>query len=47
MIHNTEELNALRDNARKTLDIRLDRTESLLNKNEIHILVCGVLHPAH
>lgn len=42
MIHNTEELNALRDNARKTLDIRLDRTESLLNKNEIHILVCGV-----
>ena len=42
MIHNTEELNALRDSARKTLDIRLDRTESLLNKNEIHILVCGV-----
>lgn len=42
MIHNTEELNALRDSAYKTLDIRLDRTESLLNKNEIHILVCGV-----
>ena len=41
MIHNREELNALRDKAFKSMDLRLDRIEDA-NRNEIHILVCGV-----
>ena len=41
MIHNREELNALRDKAFKSMALRLDRIEDA-NRNEIHILVCGV-----
>ena len=41
MIHNREELNALRDKAFKSMDLRLDRIDDA-NRNEIHILVCGV-----
>ena len=41
MIHNREELNALRDKVFKSVDLRLDRTNDT-DRNEIHILVCGV-----
>ena len=41
MIRNREELNALRDKTFKSMDLRLDRIDDA-NRNEIHILVCGV-----
>ena len=41
MIRNIEELNALRDKTFKSMDLRLDRIDDA-NRNEIHILVCGV-----
>ena len=41
MIHNREELNALRDKVFKSVDLRLDRINDA-NRNEIQILVCGV-----
>ena len=41
MIRNREELNALRDKTIKSMDLRLDRIDDA-NRNEIHILVCGV-----
>ena len=41
MIRNREELNALRDRTFKSMDLRLDRIDDA-NRNEIHILVCGV-----
>ena len=41
MIRNREELNALRDKIFKSMDLRLDRIDDA-NRNEIHILVCGV-----
>ncbi|MEE0182147.1 MAG: NADH-quinone oxidoreductase subunit NuoF [Anaerovoracaceae bacterium] len=41
MIRNKEELNALRDKTFKSMDLRLDRIDDA-NRNEIHILVCGV-----
>ena len=41
MIRNRDELNALRDRIFKSMDLRLDRIDDA-NRNEIHILVCGV-----
>ena len=41
MIRNRDELNALRDKTFKSMDLRLDRIDDA-NRNEIHILVCGV-----
>ena len=41
MIRNREELNALRDKTFESMDLRLDRIDDA-NRNEIHILVCGV-----
>ena len=43
MIRNIEELNALRDKAIKSMEIRLDRTVNPATEGgKIHILVCGV-----
>ena len=43
MIHNIEELKALRDDTLKSMSIRLDRTlPAGTPEDEIHILVCGV-----
>ena len=41
MIRNRDELNALRNRIFKSMDLRLDRIDDA-NRNEIHILVCGV-----
>ena len=43
MIKNYEELNALRDKAVKSMEIRLERTDiTPVEGGKIHILVCGV-----